>query len=61
MLCYNQRMKAKKIGRTYNERVLDASEELWKDAMKRQEQREANPIDYKASMETGKVVFKKTK
>jgi hypothetical protein len=54
-------MKAKKTGRTYHERVLDASEELWKDAMKRQEQREANPIDYKASMETGKVVFKKTK
>jgi hypothetical protein len=54
-------MKAKNTGRTYHERVLDASEELWKDTMKREEQREANPIDYKATMETGKVVFKKSK
>ena len=54
-------MKANNTGRTYHERVLDASEELWKDTMKREEQREANPIDYKATMETGKVVFKKSK
>ena len=54
-------MKAKNTGRTYHERVLDAQESLWNDTMKRQEEREANPIDYKASMETGKVVFKKSK
>ena len=29
--------------------------------MKREEQRNANPIDWKATMETGKVVFKKSK
>jgi hypothetical protein len=54
-------MKANNTGRTYHERVLDSRESLWNDTMKRQEQREANPIDYKATMETGKVVFKKTK
>ena len=58
---YTMHMKANNTGRTYHERVLDASEELWKDTMKREEQREANPIDYKATMETGKVVFKKSK
>ena len=54
-------MEANNTGRTYHERVLDARESHWNDTMKRQEQREANPIDYKATMETGKVVFKKTK
>ena len=58
---YTTHMKANNTGRTHHERVLDARESLWNDTMKRQEQREANPIDYKASMETGKVVFKKTK
>ena len=54
-------MKAKNTGRTYHERVLDAREAQWNDTMKREKQREANPIDYKATMETGKVVFKKSK
>jgi hypothetical protein len=54
-------MKANNTGRTYHERVLDARDSLAKDAMKREKQREANPIDWKATMETGKVVFKKTK
>ena len=54
-------MKANNTGRTYHERVLDARESLAKDTMKRAEQRNANPIDWKATMETGKVVFKKSK
>ena len=54
-------MKANNTGRTHHERVLDARESLWNDTMKREEEREANPIDWKATMETGKVVFKKTK
>ena len=58
---YTTHMEANNTGRTYHERVLDARESHWNDTMKRQEQREANPIDYKATMETGKVVFKKTK
>ena len=58
---YTTHMKAKNTGRTYHERVLDAREEQWNDTMKREKQREANPIDYKATMETGKVVFKKSK
>ena len=58
---YTTHMKAKNTGRTHHERVLDARESLWNDTMKREEEREANPIDWKATMETGKVVFKKTK
>ena len=54
-------MKANNTGRTYHERVLDARESLAKDTMKRQEQREANPIDWKASAEAGKAVYKKSK
>ena len=54
-------MKANNTGRSYHQRVLDARESLWKVTMEREEERKANPIDYKASMETGKVVFKKTK
>ena len=61
MLCYNPRMTANNTGRSYHQRVLDARDSLAKDAMKREEQREANPIDWKATMETGKVVFKKSK
>jgi len=58
---YNTHMTANNTGRTYHERVLDARESLAKDTMKREVEREANPIDWKATMETGKVVFKKTK
>jgi len=54
-------MTANNTGRTYHERVLDARESLAKDTMKREVEREANPIDWKATMETGKVVFKKSK
>jgi len=58
---YTTHMKQNNTGRTYHERVLDARESLAKDTMKREEQRNANPIDWKATMETGKVVFKKSK
>lgn len=58
---YNTHMKANNTGRTHHERVLDAREGLWNDTMKREEQREANPIDWKATMETGEVVYKKSK
>ena len=54
-------MKQNKTGRTYHQRVLDARESLWNDTMKREKQREANPIDWAATIETGKVVFKKSK
>ena len=54
-------MTANNTGRSYHQRVLDARESLAKDAMKREERRNANPIDWKATMETGKVVFKKLK
>ena len=58
---YTTHMKANNTGRSYHQRVLDARESLAKDAMKREEQREANPIDWKASAEAGKVVYKKSK
>ena len=58
---YNSHMKAKNTGRTHHERVLDAREEQWNDTMKREEEREANPIDWNASVKAGKAVFKKTK
>ncbi len=58
---YTTHMKAKNTGRSYHERVLDAREAQWNDTMKREKQREANPIDWKASAEAGKAVFKKTK
>ena len=54
-------MKANNTGRTYHERVLDAREEQWNDTMKREEEREANPIDWKASAEAGKAIYKKSK
>jgi hypothetical protein len=54
-------MKANNTGRTYHERVLDARESLWKVAMEREEERKANPIDWKASAEAGKAVYKKSK
>ncbi len=54
-------MKAKNTGRTHHERVLDAREEQWNDTMKREEEREANPIDWNASVKAGKAAFKKTK
>ena len=54
-------MKANNTGRSYHERVSDARESLAKDTMKREVEREANPIDWAATMETGKVVFKKSK
>ena len=54
-------MKANITGSSYEEKVKDARESLAKDTMKREVEREANPIDWKATMETGKVVFKKTK
>ena len=54
-------MTANNTGRSYHQRVLDARDSLAKDAMKREEQREANPIDWKATIETGKVVYKKSK
>ena len=54
-------MKANNTGRTYHERVLDARESLAKDTMKREVERKANPIDWTATVETGKVVFKKSK
>ena len=54
-------MKANNTGRSYHQRVLDARESLWKVTMEREEQRKANPIDWKATMESGKVVYKKSK
>ena len=54
-------MKANNTGRSYHQRVLDARESLAKDTMKREEQREANPIDWNASVKAGKAVFKKSK
>jgi len=58
---YTTHMKANNTGRTYHERVLDARESLWKVAMEREEERKANPIDWKASAEAGKAVYKKSK
>ncbi len=58
---YTTHMKANNTGRSYHERVSDARESLAKDTMKREVEREANPIDWAATMETGKVVFKKSK
>ena len=58
---YTTHMKANNTGRSYHQRVLDARESLAKDTMKREEEREANPIDWNASVKAGKVVFKKTK
>ena len=54
-------MKANNTGRTHHERVLDARKSLWNDTMKCEVEREANPIDWEASAEAGKAVFKKTK
>jgi len=54
-------MKANNTGRTYHERVLDARDSLAKDTMKREVEREAKPIDWAATRETGKVVYKKSK
>ena len=56
---YTTHMKANNTGRSYHQRVLDARESLAKDTMKREEQREANPIDWNASVKAGKAVFKK--
>jgi len=54
-------MKAKNTGRTYEEKVKDARESLAKWNAKREAEREANPIDWAATAEAGKVVFKKSK
>jgi len=58
---YTTHMKANNKVRSYHEKVLDARESLAKHTMKREEQREANPIDWKATMEAGKVDYKKSK
>ena len=58
---YTTHMKANNTGRTHHERVLDAREEFWNDTTKREVEREANPIDWNASVKAGKTVFKKTK
>ena len=54
-------MKANNTGRTHHERVVNAREEFWNDTTKREVEREANPIDWNASVKAGKTVFKKTK
>jgi len=54
-------MTENNTGRSYHQRVLDARESLAKDTMKREVEREAKPIDWKATIEAGKVVYKKTK
>ncbi len=58
---YNTHMKANNTGRTYEEKVQDARESLAKWNAKREAEREANPIDWNASVKAGKTVFKKTK
>ena len=39
-------MKAKNTGRTYEEKVREASNNLYKETVKREEEREANPTDW---------------
>ena len=39
-------MKAKNTGRTYEERVREASINLYKKTVKREEERKANPVNW---------------
>jgi len=54
-------MTANNTGRSYYQRVLDARKSLAEYNEKREEQRNANPIDWTATVEAGKVVYKKSK
>ena len=57
---YTTHMKANNTGRTYEERVQAARSAAWK----RENERLANPprvIDWTASADAGKVVYKNTK
>jgi hypothetical protein len=58
---YTTHMKANNKGRSYHEKVLDARESLWKDTTKREEERNANPIDWTATLNAGKVIYKTSK
>ena len=39
-------MKANNAGRTYEEKVREASKNLYKETVKREEERKANPTDW---------------
>ena len=54
-------MKANNKVRSYHEKVLDARESLWKDTIKREEERNANPIDWTATLNAGKAIYKTSK
>ena len=54
-------MKAKNTARTYEEKVKDARASKYDWDKECEAKREANPIDWAATVEAGKVVFKKSK
>lgn len=43
---YTTHMKAKNTGRTYEEKVKDARKELYKETIKCEEERKANPTNW---------------
>ena len=43
---YTTHMKAKNTGRTYEEKVQDARKEFYKETIKREEERKANPVNW---------------
>ena len=48
-------------GRSYHQRVLDSRESLAKHIMEREEKRNAKPIDWTATVNAGKAIYKTSK